>query len=58
VLQAYDAMERPAWPTPAQIATLRKAGRLSAPERTTLNQGRIQVQVPQHGLVLLQIAGR
>jgi xylan 1,4-beta-xylosidase len=55
VLQAYDAMGRPAWPTPAQIAILRKAGRLSAPERTRLNQGRIEVRVPQHGLVLLQV---
>jgi xylan 1,4-beta-xylosidase len=56
VLQAYDAMGRPAWPTPAQITMLRKAGQMSAPEGITLNQGQIQVQVPQHGLVLLQIA--
>ena len=58
VLQAYDAMGRPAWPTPAQITMLRKAGQMSAPEGITLNQGRIQVRVPQHGLVLLQIAAR
>ncbi|MGA7540089.1 MAG: hypothetical protein WBW93_15140 [Steroidobacteraceae bacterium] len=55
VLQAYDGMGRPAWPTPTQIAALRKAGALAAPQRTRLDQGRIQVQVPQHGLVLLQI---
>lgn len=55
VLQTYDAMGRPAWPTPAQITVLRRAGQLSAPERMSLSQGRIQVQVPQHGLVLLQI---
>jgi xylan 1,4-beta-xylosidase len=55
VLQAYDAMGRPAWPTPSQITMLRKAGQLLPPERTTLNQARIQVQVPQHGLALLQI---
>jgi xylan 1,4-beta-xylosidase len=55
VLQAYDAMGRPAWPTPSQIAVLRRAGQLTAPERTRLNQGRIEVQVPEHGLVLLQI---
>ncbi|HEV2271908.1 MAG TPA: hypothetical protein VGR92_20840 [Steroidobacteraceae bacterium] len=58
VLQAYDGMGRPAWPTPAQIAMLRKAGRLSAPERATLDHGRVQVQVPQHGLVLLQVGSR
>ena len=57
VLQAYDAMGRPAWPTPREITALRKAGQLSAPERTRLNQGRIQVQVPEHGIVLLQITG-
>ena len=55
VLQAYDEMGRPAWPTPAQIAILRKAGALAAPQRTRLNEGRIQVQLPQHGLALLQI---
>jgi xylan 1,4-beta-xylosidase len=54
-LEAYDAMGRPAWPTPTQITVLRNAGKLSPPERTRLRQGRIDVQVPQHGLVLLQI---
>ena len=58
VLQAYDGMGRPSWPTPVQIAMLRKAGRLSAPEQTRLDQGRLQVQVPQHGLVLLQVGSR
>lgn len=58
VLQAYDAMGRPAWPTPAEITTLRRAGQLSAPERVRFNQGRVQVQVPQHGLALLQVAAR
>ena len=55
VLQAYDEMGRPAWPTPGQIAILRNAGALAAPERTRLAGGRIEVQVPQHGLALLQI---
>jgi xylan 1,4-beta-xylosidase len=55
VLQAYDAMGRPAWPTPSQITVLRRAGQLTAPVRTRLDHGRIQVQVPQHGLVLLRI---
>ena len=53
VLQAYDTMGRPRWPTPAQIATLRAAGRLAPPERVGLRAGRIQVAVPQHGLALL-----
>ena len=58
VLQAYDAMGRPEWPTPAQIATLRRAGQLSAPQQVRLDHDRIQVRVPQHGLVLLQIDNR
>ena len=58
VLQAYDAMGRPAWPTPVQIAILRRAGRQAPPERIRLNQGQIQLRVPQHGLALLQIESR
>jgi xylan 1,4-beta-xylosidase len=58
VLQAYDAMGRPAWPTPAQITLLRRAGRLSSPEPFKLNHGGIQIQVPQHGLALMQIGSR
>ena len=53
VLQLFDAMGRPSWPTPQQIAELRKAGRLAAPQRVHLNHGRIEVRVPQHGLALL-----
>ncbi len=53
VLQVFDAMGRPSWPTPQQIAELRKAGRLAAPRQVHLNGGRIEVRVPQHGLALL-----
>ena len=58
VLQTYDAMGRPRWPTPAQIAKLRAAGQLAPPEHVRLRDGRIQVAVPQHGLVLLQVDTR
>ena len=57
-VSAFDAMGRPAWPTQTQIQALRAAARLSGPEKITLDQGRVQVQVPQHGLVLLQIETR
>jgi xylan 1,4-beta-xylosidase len=53
VLQAFDAMGRPRWPTPAQIAKLRAAGQLAPPERVALRDGRLQVAVPKHGLALL-----
>ncbi len=53
VLQAYDAMGRPRWPTPAQITELRAAAELAPPQRVQLRDGRIEVPVPQHGLALL-----
>ncbi len=53
VLRLFDAMGRPSWPTPQQIAELRKAGRLAAPRSVHLDGGRIEVRVPQHGLALL-----
>ena len=53
VLGAYDAMGRPAWPTPKQIAVLRAAGRLASPRTVHLTAGRIELAVPQHGLALL-----
>lgn len=58
VLQAFDAMGRPRWPTPAQIERLRAAGQLARPERVRLHDGRIQVAVPQHGLALLLLEAR
>lgn len=57
-VSTFDAMGRPRWPTRAQIAQLRAAARLSAPQAIRLEQGRVQVQVPQHGLALLQIEAR
>ncbi len=57
VLEAFDAMGRPRWPTPAQIRELRAAGQLAPPRHVTLRGGRIQVTVPQHGLFLLLLDG-
>jgi hypothetical protein len=37
---------------------LQAAGRLSSPQEISLDQGHVQVQVPQHGLALLQIETR
>lgn len=54
-LPAYERMGRPASPTTAQIADLQQAAQLPAPERATLRQGQITVQVPAHGLILLEV---
>ncbi len=58
VLRAFDAMGRPSWPTPGQIAELRAAGRLAPPRKVRLVDGRIAVAVPQHGLALLMLHRR
>ena len=58
VLRAFDAMGRPSWPTPQQIAVLRAAGRLAPPRPVQLVSGGIEVAVPQHGLALLQLNRR
>jgi xylan 1,4-beta-xylosidase len=57
-VSAFDAMGRPPWPTPAQVRTLKAAARLSPPQEMRLDQGRLQIEVPQHGLVLLQVGTR
>jgi xylan 1,4-beta-xylosidase len=56
VLQAFDAMGRPRWPTPAQIRELRTAGQLAPPRQVHLRGGRIEITVPQHGLFLLLLS--
>jgi len=54
VLKAFDAMGRPAGDlTQEQVAKLRAAGQMSAPEHLRMTNGRLKVVVPAHGLVLL-----
>jgi xylan 1,4-beta-xylosidase len=55
VLTAYDEMGRPAHPTRSQVATLRLAAELPAPETQPIDGERITVTVPAHGLALLEI---
>ncbi len=54
-LSAYDAMGRPAYPTPQQITELRRAAALPAPEESPLTGGRVIVTLPPQGLALLEI---
>jgi xylan 1,4-beta-xylosidase len=52
---AFDKMGRPDWPSREQIAQLRKAGELAAPEQVTLDDGRLRVDVPAQGLVVVEL---
>jgi len=56
VLKVYDAMGRPSNPTREQIATLRTAGEASKPEKASLKDGSLTVNIPAQGLVVLLIA--
>ena len=54
VLAAFDAMGRPAGALPpVQLAKLRRAGQLSAPEHLRLNHGDLELTVPAHGLAVV-----
>jgi len=55
LLAAYDAMGRPADPTPPQIAQLRQAAELPAPEVQPLLEGKLTLLVPPHGLALIEL---
>jgi xylan 1,4-beta-xylosidase len=57
VLKAFDAMGRPPGDlSQSQIARLRAAGEMAPPERLHLNQGRLRLTIPAHGLAVLVIA--
>jgi xylan 1,4-beta-xylosidase len=57
VIKAFDAMGRPPGSlTKEQIAQLRAAGELPAPERVHLNHGRLQITVPAHGLAVVLLS--
>jgi len=52
---AFDRMGRPDFPTREQIATLRKAGKLGAPEHVRLSHGVLDVDIPPQGLVVVEV---
>jgi len=49
-------MGKPKYPTQAQLQDLRRAAELPAPEWKNVEQGRISLQLPPHGLALVEIA--
>ena len=55
LLAAYEAMGRPASPTPKQIQELRKAGALPAAEMRSLENGTLRLTLPPHGLAVIEI---
>lgn len=54
-LAAYKAMGSPRYPTRAQVKELNQAAEMPAPEATKLSGGSLALQVPENGLVLLEI---
>jgi xylan 1,4-beta-xylosidase len=58
VNKTYDAMGRPAFPTRAQIAQLRAAGRPFPPQNLALTNGALSITVPPQGLVLIKLPAR
>lgn len=52
---AFDRMGRPDFPTREQIAKLREAGRMGAPESVALQGGKLDLDVPPQGLVVVEV---
>ena len=55
VVKTFDHMGRPPFPSRAQIAELRAAAQMPAPEARHLESGRLEIDVPTHGLVLVEV---
>lgn len=55
VLTPYDAMGRPAYPTPAQIAQLRATNATAPAEVVALRDGRVTLRVPEQGLAVIEV---
>jgi len=57
VIKAFDAMGRPPFPSRAQIAQLRAAGKAAPAEHAALSQGTLTITVPSQGLVVVEVPG-
>jgi xylan 1,4-beta-xylosidase len=55
LLRLYDSMGRPKYPTLKQLEDLRHAAELPAPEMKTLANGKLTLELPPQGLVLIEI---
>lgn len=52
---AFDKMGRPDFPSRQQIAQLREAGKLAAPESLMVDDGKFEITVPVQGLVVVEL---
>ena len=52
---AFDQMGRPDFPSRAQIAALRKAGEMAPPQHVDLHDGKLQLDIPPQGLVVVEL---
>ena len=52
---AFNQMGRPDFPSRAQIAALRKAGEMAPPEHVELHDGKLQLDIPPQGLVVVEL---
>ncbi|MCI0623602.1 MAG: glycosyl hydrolase family 39 [Acidobacteria bacterium] len=51
----YDSMNRPRYPTAAQIQQMQKAAELPPPERQRIHGNELKLTIPPHGLVVIEI---
>jgi xylan 1,4-beta-xylosidase len=54
-VRAFDLLGRPAFPSREQARTLVEAGRLPDPENRRVQGGALELEVPTHGLALVEI---
>ncbi len=54
--ELYKEMGSPQYPTQVQIARLRKAAEIPAPETRGLKNGELTITLPAHGLAVLQLS--
>jgi xylan 1,4-beta-xylosidase len=54
-LAAYSKMDNPRYPTEAQVRELNEASKLAPPEKATLRDGKIDVDLPVNSLVMLEV---
>jgi len=51
----FDRMGRPDFPSRAQLAQLREAGQLAAPDSIDVHGGKLAIDVPVQGLVVVEL---
>ena len=51
----FDQMGRPDFPSRKQIAQLRQAAQLSAPEQQDIQNGKLDISIPPQGLVVIEL---